>query len=86
MERNASINFINHPPIFDFARSYMPRVNFVGALHCKKPGQLPTKLSNFVESSSDEYGFILITSGFSKHWKYAPKKVVVSSYFNFMFI
>jgi glucuronosyltransferase len=75
MERNASINLINHPPIFDFARPYMPRVNFVGGLHCHKPKSLPTDLSNFLKNANDEDGFVLITSGNSRQWNYAPEIV-----------
>ncbi|KAL3120581.1 hypothetical protein niasHT_007873 [Heterodera trifolii] len=78
LERNASINFVNNPPIFDFARPYMPRVNFVGGLHCKNQTKwtMDRKLLQFVNASSDQKGFILISGGFSAQWSDAPAEVI----------
>uniref|UniRef100_A0A914KN78 glucuronosyltransferase n=1 Tax=Meloidogyne incognita TaxID=6306 RepID=A0A914KN78_MELIC len=79
IERNASINFVNNPPIFDFARPYMPRVNFVGGLHCRNQSKnkwADTKLAQFINTSNEERGFILITGGFTIQWANAPKDVI----------
>ncbi|CAI5442850.1 unnamed protein product [Caenorhabditis angaria] len=90
IERNASINLVNNPPIFDFARPYMPRVNFVGGLHCKKAGELSKEYSDFIENSGK--GFILLTTGFTAQWKNAPeeiKQIYISTFKslpNFQFI
>ncbi|CAD5212518.1 unnamed protein product [Bursaphelenchus okinawaensis] len=76
MERNASLNFVNHFPIFDFARPYMPRVNFVGCTHCRKAQGLEKKYSDFISTANEENGFIVISSGHSSQWKHAPQDVV----------
>ncbi|VDN52724.1 unnamed protein product [Dracunculus medinensis] len=76
IERNASINFINTPLVFDFARPYMPRVIFVGAIHCREPQSLEGALSEFVDGADDANGVVLFTSGFSIEWKRAPANII----------
>lgn len=82
MERNASINFINTPPIYDFARPYMPRVNFVGGLHCHKPKPLSNEFESFIQQKDN---FIVISGGFSTNWKYASEKQKVNTFFLYIF-
>ncbi|CAD6195345.1 unnamed protein product [Caenorhabditis auriculariae] len=72
VERNASINFVNNPPIFDFARPFMPRVNFVGGLHCKKAAPLPKDLEDFIKKGNK---FVLLTTGFTAQWTVAPPAI-----------
>ncbi|VDP04799.1 unnamed protein product [Heligmosomoides polygyrus] len=76
VERNASINFVNNPPIFDFARPYMPRVNFVGGLHCRNATALRGAINDFVATATNDEGFVLITTGFTAQWSKAPKRII----------
>jgi UDP:flavonoid glycosyltransferase YjiC (YdhE family) len=38
--------------------------------------KISPKLETFVDSASNEHGFILITTGFSNHWATAPDETV----------
>ncbi|GMS84416.1 hypothetical protein PENTCL1PPCAC_6591, partial [Pristionchus entomophagus] len=77
MERNASLNFINTPPIFDFPRPFMPRVVFVGCIHCRLPSPLPSYLSSFISSSP----FMVASFGFSSLLSSAPPSII-STFFS----
>ncbi|GMT14753.1 hypothetical protein PFISCL1PPCAC_6050, partial [Pristionchus fissidentatus] len=71
MERNASLNFVNTPPIFDFARPFMPRVVFVGCIQCTLPRSLPSDLLSFISDSP----FIVASFGYSSLLSKAPLSI-----------
>ncbi|CAP22296.2 Protein CBR-UGT-58 [Caenorhabditis briggsae] len=71
IERNASINFVNTPPIFDFSRPYMPRVNFVGAIQCRKAKELPKEFATKISEHPE--GFVVLSTGFSAQWTKSPE-------------
>ncbi|CAJ0583235.1 unnamed protein product, partial [Mesorhabditis spiculigera] len=70
LERNASINLVNNPPIFDFPRPFMPRVNFVGGLHAKNASELNGEIYTFVDEA--EQGIIVVSSGLELDWAKVP--------------
>ncbi|EFO23834.1 hypothetical protein LOAG_04651 [Loa loa] len=78
IERNVSINFVNTPQIFDFARPYMPRVAFIGAIECRKANLLRREWLTFIDKADAKNGFILFTTGFTAQWNLAPKQVIES--------
>ncbi|CAA85328.2 Putative UDP-glucuronosyltransferase ugt-58 [Caenorhabditis elegans] len=73
IERNASINFVNTPPIFDFSRPYMPRVNFIGAIQCRKPKELPKEFTSWISAYPD--GFVVLSTGFTVQWNKSPEHI-----------
>uniref|UniRef100_A0A0R3S165 glucuronosyltransferase n=1 Tax=Elaeophora elaphi TaxID=1147741 RepID=A0A0R3S165_9BILA len=77
MERNATINFVNTPQIFDFARPYMPRVVFIGAIQRRKAALLKKKWLTFIDKADVKNGFVLFTTGFAEKWNLAPKYLIV---------
>ncbi|KRY17223.1 putative UDP-glucuronosyltransferase ugt-58 [Trichinella patagoniensis] len=76
IERNASLNFVNTPALFDFPRPFMPRVVFVGCLQCRLPKPLPDLFEKFVSEADDENGFLLFTTGFSVPWNVTPHRIL----------
>ncbi|EFO84295.1 CRE-UGT-58 protein [Caenorhabditis remanei] len=73
IERNASINFVNTPPIFDFSRPYMPRVNFIGAIQCRKAKELPKEFTDRISAYPD--GFVVLSTGFTAQWNKSPESI-----------
>uniref|UniRef100_A0A1I7T4B3 glucuronosyltransferase n=1 Tax=Caenorhabditis tropicalis TaxID=1561998 RepID=A0A1I7T4B3_9PELO len=73
IERNASINFVNTPPIFDFSRPYMPRVNFIGAIQCRKARELSKEFTDRISAYPD--GFVVLSTGFTAQWKKSPEHI-----------
>ncbi|CAL2031147.1 unnamed protein product [Caenorhabditis brenneri] len=73
IERNASINFVNTPPIFDFSRPYMPRVNFIGAIQCRKAKELSKEFTSRISEYPE--GFVVLSTGFTAQWSKSPESI-----------